>query len=147
MKEKTGFTLLELIIVLAIFALLAGVTAVSLSSLNGEQALDKATLTVWSVLNAARSSAVSSKDASNQGVRIFSNQIVAFEGSYGTKNATTTFSNLIKISTSTGIGTDIIFQELFGNTTASGTITVSLKSNASQNEIIRVYGTGAIEKK
>lgn len=147
-KKNSGFSLLELLIVLAIMAFVARIITLSLVSFNSDQSVDKTTLTLLAVLDSAQSTARASKNAANQGVRIYSNQIVAFEGTYGTKNSTTTLSSLVTISTSTGIGTDIIFQNLTGFTTsASGTITISQKNNPAKNQVIQVYTTGIIEKK
>src|SRR5208337_3503889 len=108
-KFKSGFTLLELLIVLAIIVLLAGVANFSFSQLSGGQSVDKTTLTVMSVLNSTRSLAMSGKDISNFGVRILKNKIISFEGTYGNSNSTYSLSNLVAIATSSGIGTDIIF--------------------------------------
>lgn len=141
-----GFTFVELMIVLAIIALIAGVANVSFSKLNGVQLVDKTTLSVMSVLNGAHSTAVSSKDASNFGVRIAKSNITSFEGTYGANNASYPISNLIGISTSTGINTDIIFQNLYGNTAASGTITIYLLSNPQTSSTIQIFSTGAIQR-
>jgi len=138
--------MVEMVIVIAIVALLAGVANFSFSQLSGGQSVDKATLSVISILNSAHSLAVSSKDASDFGVRILKNKVVSFEGSYGTSNGTYALSNLVAISTSSGIGTDIIFQNLYGNTTASGTITVYLISNPKTSSTIQVFSTGVVQR-
>jgi type II secretory pathway pseudopilin PulG len=145
-KNTSAFTFLELVVSLTILSLLAVVVAISFSSFDREQSLDKATLTIMAVLNDAKTNADSSKGASNWGVRVQKNQITEFEGSYGTQNTNYTLSNLIVVGTSTGIGTDIIFQNVTGATSASGTITVSVKNNSAQYNTIRVYSSGVIEK-
>jgi len=145
-RSRGGFSFLELMIVLAIVGVVSAAAAFSFSQLSGSQTLDKATLSVIAVLNSAHSMAQSSKDASNFGVRIFKNKVTSFEGSYGTGNTDYPFSNLIAISTSTGIGTDIIFNNLYGNTSASGTIKLYLVASPQTSSTIRVFSTGAIER-
>ena len=141
-----GFTFLEMMIVLAIIALSVVIVISSLNKEEGGQALSTSVSSIISVLNETKSQAVSSKDASGYGVRIFSNKLISFEGTYGNKNSELDLSNLVKISTSTGIGSDIIFNNVSGSTNASGTITITVLSNPSQTSVINVYSTGNVEK-
>ena len=146
-NSTTGFTFVELAIVLAIIGLIATAANVSFSKLNGSQLVDKTTLSIISTLNGARSNAISSKDAANFGVRIAKNKITSFEGTYGTANSDYILPNLVGISTSTGIGTDIIFNDLYGNTSASGTISIYLISDPTHtSSTIRIFSTGAVER-
>ncbi len=145
-SKKNGFTIIELIIVLAIIALLAAVANFSFSQLSGSQSVDKASLSVYSILTKAHSSAVSGIDASDFGVRIFKNKVTSFEGTYGNSNADYVLSNLVAIATSSGIGTDIIFNNLYGNTTASGTISIYLIANPKTSSTIQIFTTGAIQR-
>ena len=108
--------------------------------------MDKAALSVISLLQSAKSSATSGKDAADFGVRILKNKVISFENAYGTLNSTYTLSSLLAISTSSGIGTDIIFQNLYGNTTASGTITIYLISNPKTSSTIQVFSTGEVQR-
>ena len=63
-----------MVIVLAIVAILASVVVISFNSAGKSEALDTTTVSAVSILNEAKSMAVSSKDASDYGVRIFSNK-------------------------------------------------------------------------
>jgi prepilin-type N-terminal cleavage/methylation domain-containing protein len=141
-----GFTLIEMMIVLAITGMLVAIVVVTLKNAGGSEALETSTVSIISLLNEAKSKAVSSKDASGYGVRIMPNQLTSFEGGYGTNNNTLTISSLVKISTSTGIGNDIIFNNVSGSTTASGTITVTVLNDTSKKSTISVYNTGEIER-
>ncbi len=143
---KKGFTLTEVLIVLAITTILVSMAVSSFSTVGGSEALDTTIISTMSVLSEARSMAVSSKDASNYGVRIFNDRLVSFKNNYGNSNREFTVSNLVTIGTSTGIGEDIIFNNVSGSTSASGTIIVSVLSDLSKNAVIRVYPTGVIEK-
>jgi Tfp pilus assembly protein FimT len=147
---SSGFTLLETAIILSITVLLVIMIIPSFKNVGGSEALDTATMSVIAVLNEAKSQAVSSKGASDPsvqyGVRILNNKLISFKNTYGTENKETTISNLVTISTSTGIGTDIFFNNVSGYTSASGTITVTVLNDTSKNTTIRIYNTGAVEK-
>jgi len=145
-KLNKGFTVIEILITLAIIMMLVAIVVPSFSRVGGSEALDTSAVTIMSVLNAAKSMAVSSKDASDYGVRIFNNKLISFENSYGNNNNEVDISNLVTISTSTGIGTDVIFNNVSGSTSASGTIQITVLSDSSKNSTIRIYNTGLIEK-
>jgi prepilin-type N-terminal cleavage/methylation domain-containing protein len=141
-----GFTLIEILIVISILAILVSMFASSFGAAGGSAALDTTVVSVISVLNDAKSQAISSRDASNYGVRIFDNKLVSFKNSYGTENKETTVSSLVIISTSTGMGNDIVFSNVSGNTNASGTLTVTVLGDSSKSTTIKIYSTGIIEK-
>lgn len=143
-----GFTLIEVLIVLAILVLVTSIIAPSFVKLGGGEALDTSVSSIISILNEAKSEAVSSKNASDYGVRILKNQLVSFENSYGTNNKTLTISSLVSISTSTGMATnsEVIFSNVSGSSNASGTITVTVLRDPTKKSTITVYSTGAIEK-
>ena len=148
-KFTKGFSFPEMLIVIAIIAVLVSIVTSSFGRVGGSEALDTTTISVISVLNEAKSSAISSKDASNYGVRILNDKLISFKGdSYilGTNFKETVISNLVTVSTSTGINTDIIFSNVSGSTNASGTITISVLNDQSKNSSIRIYSTGVIEK-
>ncbi len=145
-RSTKGFTVAEIIIVLGILALLVSMIVSSFGKVGGSEALDTTVASVISILNEAKSQAVSSKDASNYGVRILNNGLISFKNSYGTNNKEYIVSNLVTVSTSTGIGADIIFNNVSGNTNASGTITITVLNDSSKNSTINVYSTGVIEK-
>ena len=148
-QYSSGFTLVELLIVLAVIALVASAATFSFTQLDGSQSIDKTTLSVLSFLNEAQSQAISSKDDSNFGVRILNNKVIFFEGaSYGTASASSSYglSNLVAIATSSGIGTDIIFTSLTGQTSASGTINIYLIASPKTSSTIQVFSTGVVQR-
>lgn len=145
-NNTKGFTLIELVIVLAIITTLVSIIVSSFHTVGGSEALDTAVMSTISILNEARSQAISSKDASNYGVRILNNKLVSFKNSYGTLNKEVNISNLVTLSTSTGIGDDFIFKNVSGSTNASGTITITVLSNPAKYSSIKIYSTGVIEK-
>jgi len=141
-----GFSLAEMLVVLAIIAIMASIIVSSFSGMGKKEILETTTTSIISVLNEAKSQAISSKDASNYGVRILNNKIISFKNNYGIENKEIIISNIVTISTSTGIGADIIFNNVSGNTNVSGTITITVLNDISKNSAIRIYPTGVIEK-
>ncbi|MFA5651767.1 MAG: prepilin-type N-terminal cleavage/methylation domain-containing protein [Candidatus Paceibacterota bacterium] len=148
-KKQTynqGFSILELVIVLAVISILVSMIVPSFGKVGGSEALDTTTVSIIAVLNEAKSQAVSSQNATSSGVRIFNNKLVSFKGNYGNLNKETSLSNLIGISTSTGLGADIIFSNVTGESNASGTITITVLREPTKTNTIRIYSTGVIEK-
>ena len=137
---------MEILIVLAILTILVLISISSFGKIGGSEALNASLVSTISVLNEAKSMAISSKDASDYGVRIFSNKLITFKNSYGNENNEVDISNLVTISTSSGVGTDIIFNNVSGNTTAGGTISITVLSDPSKSGTIKIYPTGVIEK-
>ena len=143
---SNGFSLAELLVVIGIIVILVSFIISSFNKTGGSEALNISTISVISVLNSVKSMAISSKDASNYGVRIFSNKLVSFKNVYGTDNQETTLSNLVILNTSFGIGSDIIFSNVSGSPSQSGTISITVLNDATKQNIITLYSTGLIEK-
>jgi len=144
-SKNRGFTFVEILAVLAIITSLTTVVILSFNSLGGRQSLDKTSISVISILNEARSMAMSSKDFSNYGVRISTGSIISFKNNYGNENRVFELPNLVNIS-DINISSDIIFNKLSGDTNATGTFSVFLKKNPLKKVVIRISNTGLVEK-
>ncbi|MFA6797377.1 MAG: type II secretion system protein [Candidatus Paceibacterota bacterium] len=144
-----GFSFVEIIIVLAIISSLSTIVVLSFSKVGGVQSLEKTTISVISILNEAKSMAISSKDYSDYGVRIENNKLISFKGNYGNENKIYSIPNLVEIS-DISIGgvsnNDILFKKVSGSTNATGTITISVVDNPTVNNSIKISTTGLIEK-
>lgn len=151
MKFTSGFSLVELIIVMGIMALLLAISFQSLHDLNSSEALNTDTARVLAELNEARSLTLASKNADQYGIHLDPNKITLFEGTaYATTSATNTVSwlnPLVKIATSSlaGGSQDVVFERLTGETTQNGTITLETTLNGTATRTITVYQTGATE--
>lgn len=144
-SRNKGFTFVEIVAVLAIITFLSSIVVLSLNSLGGRQSLDKTTISIISILNEARSMAISSKDFSNYGVRISSDKVISFKNSYGNENKIFELSKLVTIS-DIKVSSDITFLKLSGNTSATGTFSIALKNDLSQKNTIKISQTGLVEK-
>jgi Tfp pilus assembly protein FimT len=146
-----GFTLLEIVIVIAVIIILFLIIFSAFSGFNRNYALDTAAGQVASVLDEARSLTLASKGNTAYGVHFESSQVVLFKGTvYSTSdpnNSVHTLSSLVTISdiTLSGGGSDAVFERLTGKLNKSGTVTISLASDPSMTRTITLQATGIIE--
>ena len=75
-KFLMGFSFVEMLVVLAILTMLISIIVSSFSKVGGSESLEVTLTSVISVLNEAKSQAVSSRDASDYGVRILNNKLI-----------------------------------------------------------------------
>ncbi len=143
-----GFTLLEILMVIAIMGILITIIISSFSILNKSQALEKSVRQGASIVSQARSLTLSSKEDSNYGVHFESSTLTLFKGStYSAldgSNITTSLNNLVLITNIalTGGGSDVVFERLNGSINTPGTITYTL---GSKTKSLTISGTGLIE--
>jgi len=150
LKKIRGITLVEILIVISILAFLAAAASVPFSSFRAAQALNSSAADLVSLLKDARSAAVSSKDSSQYGVHFETARAVYFKGSVWSEPSSTNreisldstvSASLISLA---GGGSDVIFEQLTGETSQYGTIEVSLKSNPSKKKTITILRTGVV---
>lgn len=148
---RKGFSLTEILIVVAISIVLLTIVVSAFSGFNKNQSLNSTVSEVTSVLNEARALTLASYDNKAYGVHFQSDKVILFKGnsfsSSDPSNKTTTISSKISISdiTLSGGGDNIIFQRLTGKTSQNGTITLSLISDPSKSKTITVEVSGIIE--
>lgn len=147
-KKQTGFSLIEMIVVIAIGAFLVSAVIVSFSSFRNNKIVDVSADQILSVINEARVKTVSSEDYSRFGVRFEAGRVVFFKGDVFTEpnssNIQTMLSPLVEISdiSINGGGADIVFQKLTGKTSNYGSLRVRLKSDNNKYKTISVKSTG-----
>ncbi len=148
-NASTGFTLIEILIVIGIFLIISSIVFFSFSNLNKVQALDKSAMSVASVLEEARSLTLSSKDSSQYGVFFDDDEVVLFKGEDYDPNEivkTVSLNPLVEISEIFGGDADeVVFERLTGKASEEGLVVVSLKSDSEVQKIIKVYLTGLVE--
>jgi len=147
-RRRDGFSLIEMITVIAIGAVLVAVIVISFSSFRNSKIVDVSADQVLSVINEARVKTVSSEDYSMFGVRFEASRVVFFKGGAFTEpnssNIETPLSPLVEISNISlnGGGADIVFQKLTGKTSNGGFLRVRLKSDNNKYKTISVKSTG-----
>lgn len=142
---------METVVIITIIFIVTALTFNSFFNLNNEEALNVSVGQVRSVLEEARSLTLASKSDQQYGVHFDTNAIVRFAGSvYDSNDPDNVIRELhqrvqILSTTLTGGGDDVIFDRLSGDTSESGTITISLVSDTSDTRVITVSQTGIVE--
>ncbi len=150
-STSTGVTLVELLVTIGILLILSAVTIRTFHAMNSSKALDTEALRIVSELNEARSLTLSSKYADRYGVHFASSSVTLFQGATyiagSATNTTALLNSLTHISSINlaGGGSDVVFQRLTGKTTHSGSVTISLLSDASTSKTVTIYATGLVE--
>ncbi len=150
-RHSRGFSLIEILIVIAIVIFLSFFTVQTFHSLASTKGLDANTQRVLADLNKARSLTLASLNADTFGVHFESDRVTLFEGaSFATASSTDTVDILdpsvtIAAVTLAGGGSDVVFQRLTGDTNASGFVELSLSSSSSVKKIITIYQTGTVD--
>lgn len=148
-KLSSGFTLIELIMVLTIMAVLAAIVFSSFIKWRDSNSLSKDTETIISVLRQARNQTLSSKNSSVYGVRFATTTVTLFAGTnYSVSTTTNKVFNLgkgnILTITLAGNGKDVVFQRLTGETSQNGTVVIS-SPRLTTIKTITIYKTGVTE--
>ncbi len=147
-KSKSGLTLVEILIVIAVLAILTAVVAVPFSSFREAQAVNSSAALLVSFLKDARSAAVSSKGSSQYGVHFETARAVSFKGVAWSEpspdNREIPLDSTVSISliSLAGGGSDVLFEQLTGETSQYGTIEVSSKANPSKKKVITILQSG-----
>ena len=146
--KQRGFSLIEMMAVIAIGAVLVAGIVVSFSSFRNSKTVDISADGILSVINEARVKTVSSEDYSRFGVHLEASRAVLFKGDIfaepNSSNIETLLSPLVEISdiSLNGGGADIVFQKLTGKTGNYGSLRVRLKSDNNKYKTISVKATG-----
>ncbi len=137
-----GFTLVEILLSLAILAVLIAVSAPVYQQLQSQNGMDNLTTIVAQDMRRAQSHARASDGGLPWGVDISSNTVTLFEGSsYASRvqayDETYAFSSDITVS---GL-LDVVFSELSGDPQSIGTTTFSVSSGATRTLSLNAHGT------
>ena len=140
-KLNKGFTLLELLLSIAIIGLLAGLSLPVYRTLMQKNDLDIATTTIALSLRRAQVLSQAVDGDTTWGVNTQNNNIVIFKGtSYATRDAT--FDETFDVPTNVGLSgsTEIVFAKFTGLPQTTGTINLST-ANDSRSVTINDKGT------
>lgn len=139
--SQRGFTLLEVILSLAIVAILTGLSLPVYRILMTKNDLDVATVTVAQTLRRAQTLSIAVDGDTNWGVKVQSEGITLFKGtSYALRDST--FDEVYTLSdnvTPSGVS-EIVFSKLLGNPDNTGTLILTNSNNETQNITINSKG-------
>ena len=147
-SSSKGFSIVEMLVVLAVGVIIATVVISVFSKAPGRQALDKQTSVVLSLLEHARGLTLSAKNASVYGVHFETAKAILFTGPTYSANAASNVvepvHSLLQISAISlaGGGSDVVFNRLAGDTAQYGTVTLSLIASSTQSKVITIFATG-----
>jgi prepilin-type N-terminal cleavage/methylation domain-containing protein len=150
-KRNLGFSLIELIVVLALITMIARLVFTSFNALNSRQALDKEVDYVKTLIQKTRLDSLNSKNGATFRIRFENNQITVYQ-SGTTTTAVYPFSTNVRLNTigltavSGGAATTTVsFAKITGLAGAQGTLTFGLVVGAtttiSKSVVINALGT------
>ncbi len=145
-KKTTGFSLIELLIVIGITTILAGVSAVVYGNLQVSAQLNDVSAQLTQSLRLAREQSLAGLNNIDHGVKIDSNQYTLYQGaSYNIRESS--YDRVFPLASAltltldlTPAGSDIIFYNGIGSPSATGTITVSHSVTGTKTIIINNLG-------
>lgn len=145
---KNGFTLIEVMIVIAVIGVLMAVVGLPLTTFREQQALQNSTNALVSVLNDARTKTFAALDNTSYGVALAVDSATLFTGTTYDSNAATNelypFETPVTASWSLiGGGNSISFDRLKGTTSQYGTIILRLPNGTARTVTITALGSVA----
>lgn len=148
--KKTGFTLIELIVVIAIFAVLGAMVIFGFNFFQNKNRVEAAAREIASTLRLAQNKTLASEGNSSYGVHFETDKFVLFKGlAYIDGAADNSEHNLAQnlsiFNISLGGGADVVFARLSGATDNFGSATVGLAGDASNNVIIYIDESGVVD--
>jgi prepilin-type N-terminal cleavage/methylation domain-containing protein len=144
--RKRGYTVVELLVVLGVLGMLAGLSMVGFANFSKKEALDAGAAALIAGLRDARAQTLASVGGSQYGISVSTTSFAFFKGATYDSAATTTsvfkFSSYVRASSTEPV---FVFQRITGNAVASGTIDVYTVSDPTVKKTIRVEATGIID--
>ncbi len=147
---SSGFSLLEIVLVVSIIALLAAIVGLPFSKFRQAQALQNSANALVSILGEARTKTLAALDNTSYGVHIQSDQAILFTGTTYSPSASTNMTLLFEepVTAQTislaGGGSEVKFDRLKGTTDQHGTIVIALPNG--QTRTITISATGTITR-
>ena len=149
MSKNSGFSLIELLVVMAIFTLVAGIIMPNFNFFQRQSALDATGQEIISALKLAQNKTLASENRTSFGVYFTDNGYTIFEGAAyypsSPNNDVRVINPSLKISEiNPGGGNAVVFDRLTGNTANYGTIKIEQTSDAAKNKTIFIDSSGLI---
>lgn len=142
LKNRAGFSLIEILVVIGIFTVLLTVSTSVYNNIKSHSNLDLATNGLVEALRFAQSSAQSGKGDSKWGVEVFSDKVLVFKGN-AYLGRDVAFDKVLDFAggiSASGLS-EIVFEKLTGATSTVGTVVLS---NTSGNKNIYINEKGTV---
>jgi len=144
-----GFTALEILIVIAILAILLATILPSFTNFRRSSLLNTDTMNLVTIINRARLLSVSSKDDERYGIHLESGKVVLFKGDTYSEGEPTNETHLfstdltLSIIAISGGGSEILFEKVTGATTdGKNATTTLLVTGTTSSTTVLIYPTG-----
>jgi len=153
-QNKKGFTLTELIIVIGILVILIAISASTFIFFRKESDLNSNSEKIINILRRVQNKTLASEGLSQYGVyfddSVSPHQYTLFKGaSYASRDVS--FDEIYKLTRNIEIyeidlngGNEVVFEQLTGVATQSGNVSLRLKSDLTETQIIYVENSGLI---
>ncbi len=149
-KSTTGLTLVEIIVVVAIGALLMAISTYSFSALRNNSSLQKNVVQVRAVFEEARALSISEKSDSTYGLQIQSDRVIMFKGlAYNSADSQNKIllldtNALIDSISLNGGGSAVVLNRITGATNNYGTFRIRMTNGTNSSSTITIASTGII---
>lgn len=149
---RKGFTVLEILLGVAILILVTAIVIISFSKMNENKALEKSADLIATILDEARSKSLSGEDASVYGVHLDASAATLFKGR--NYSAASPDNEVTELNSLTGVrnialsggGSDIVFERMWGNTEQSGTFEIYLINSPEKFKTVSINSAGIVEQ-
>lgn len=148
--NQKGFSLLELLIVIAILALILATVLPSFTNFRRSSLLNTETMNIVTLVNRARLLSVSAKNDTHYGIHFEAGKVVLFDAAaaYSSTDPTNEVYNApsgITISSIVvnGGGSDVLFDKITGETSNNATTTILVVGTTASSTLI-VRPTGVV---
>jgi len=148
---NTGFTLIEIIVVVAIMLIIASFILVSIKNFRENRVYKNTVQDVVSLLEEARGLTLASHEGGVFGVRFEAQQMIRFRGpsfnAGDTANKVVVLDPLLTFSSITFVpsGSNVVFEKLTGDASPYGTTTLQLVSTPTETTDIIISKSGIVE--
>lgn len=139
--KRNGFTMIELLLVVAIMGLVSGFSVPIYQSFLVKNDLDTAIISISQQIKRAQSLSVSGLEDSLWGIKLETGKAIIFKGSdFSSRDIL--FDEIFEIPKSISISgvNEIIFSKLYGNPSSFGVITLTSVNSDSRDIIINQKG-------
>lgn len=149
-KFLKGFSFIEVLVAVAVIAIILTMATQTLKNFNNEKSLDAETNKIISIINEARSNTSSSKNFIEHGIHFEQSKITFFKGtaynSSDPNNKEYKISGPVEIYNISlnGGSQDLFFKKLTGETDKYGTIGLRLINNLLKIKTIKISQSGVV---
>ena len=150
-SDRKGFTFIEVLLVMAILALLLGSSTIALSVLRGGTELQTEARSFSRVLELARNRTIASQGDARHGVYVDAgaSQYVLFQGDdYASRTSEEVFQlpDTIEFgAVSFGGGQEVVFDRIQGTTSQEGSVVLRIAADPANAKTVYVERSGAVE--